>query len=86
MAATLTALLATHARQAGIEDSFHEAQGKALESIESGCIAVLVLDPGNRTATICRGRGQAHVHGESDTIDLSDAVPRFSVRVAELFT
>lgn len=68
------------------QDSFHEVQAKALDWIESGCIAVLVLDPGKRTATIYRAGGQAHIHSESDTVDLSDAVPRFSVRVAELFT
>ena len=46
---------------------------------------MLVLDPPKRTATVYRGQGDAHVHGAEDTLDLSDAVPGFSVTVAELF-
>jgi len=66
-------------------DSYHEVQDKALEWLEAGTIAVLVLDPPKRTATVYRGQGDAHVHGAEDTLDLSDAVPGFSVTVAELF-
>jgi hypothetical protein len=46
---------------------------------------VLVLDPPKRTATVYREQGDLHVHGAEDTMDLSDAVPGFSVAVAELF-
>jgi Uma2 family endonuclease len=67
------------------EDSYHEVQDKALEWLEAGSTAVLVLDPPKRTATVYRGQGDAHVHGPEDTLDLSDAVPGFSVAVAELF-
>ncbi len=67
------------------EDSFHEVQDKALEWLAAGAIAVLVLDPPKRTATIYRGKGDAHVHGAEETLDLGDAVPGFSVAVVELF-
>jgi len=67
------------------DDSFHEVQEKALEWLAAGTIAVLVLDPAERTATVYRGQGDAHVHGADDTLDLSDAVPDFNVPVAELF-
>lgn len=67
------------------EDSFHYIQEKALEWIDAGCVAVLVLDPQMRTATVYRSGGQAHVYGASDTVDLGDTVPGFSVSVAELF-
>jgi Uma2 family endonuclease len=66
-------------------DSFHEVQEKALEWLAAGTVAVLVLDPDKRTATVYRGQGDAHVYGAEDTLDLSDAVPGFSVTVAELF-
>jgi Uma2 family endonuclease len=66
-------------------DSFHEVQEKALRWISAGTIAVLVLDPEERTATIYRANGDAHVHGVGETLDLDDAVPGFSVPVAELF-
>ncbi len=66
-------------------DSFHEVQEKALEWLACGTIAVLVLDPAECTATVYRGHGDAHIHGAQDTLDLSDAVPGFSVAVAELF-
>lgn len=66
-------------------DSFHEVQEKALKWLAHGARAVLVLDPVERTATVYRGRGDARVHDRDDTLDLSDAVPGFSVAVAELF-
>jgi Uma2 family endonuclease len=66
-------------------DSFHEVQEKALEWIAAGCVAVLVLDPDERTATVYRAGGDAHVHSAGDTLDLSDAVLGFTVTVSELF-
>jgi Uma2 family endonuclease len=67
------------------DDTYHEVQDKALEWLRAGTIAVLVLDPPKRTATVYRGQGDAHVHSAEDTLDLSDAVPGFEVAVAELF-
>lgn len=67
------------------KDTFHEVQDKALEWLAAGTIAVLVLDPPKRTATVYRGGGDAHVYGDQDTLDLSDAVPGFTVPVADLF-
>jgi len=66
-------------------DSFHEIQEKALEWLAAGTVAVLVLDPPKRTATVYRGQGNAHVHGAQDTLELGDAVPGFTITVAELF-
>jgi len=67
-------------------DSFREVQDKALAWLAAGTIAVLVLDPAKRAATVYRAQGDAHVHGAEDTVDLSDAVPGFVVAVAELFS
>jgi Uma2 family endonuclease len=66
-------------------DTFHEVQDKALEWLAAGATAVLVLDPAKQTAALYRGKGDAHVHNTEETLDLSDAVPGFSVAVAELF-
>jgi Uma2 family endonuclease len=67
-------------------DMFREMQEKALEWVAAGCVAVLVADPENRTATVYRAGGDSHTYaGEEETVDLSDAVPGFSVTVGELF-
>lgn len=67
------------------EDRFSEVEDKALMWLHAGAIAVLVLDPARHTATTYRGAGEVRVHAESDTIDLSDAVPGWRVTVSALF-
>ncbi len=66
-------------------DTYREVRDKALEWLAAGSRMVLVLDPPKRAATVYSGEGNAHVYGEQDTLDLSDAVPGFSVAVADLF-
>jgi Uma2 family endonuclease len=66
-------------------DTRREVHDKALEWLAAGSTIVLVLDPPKRTATVYSGEAETHVYGEQDTLDLSDAVPGFSVSVAELF-
>jgi Uma2 family endonuclease len=66
-------------------DTFHEVEDKALEWLAAGAIAVLVIDPAKQTATVYRGKGDARVYDIGEIVDLSDAVPDFSVAVAELF-
>lgn len=51
-----------------------------------GCIAVLVLDPEQRSATVYRASGDCHIHSGQETVGLGDAMPGFSVTVAEIFT
>jgi Uma2 family endonuclease len=68
------------------EDSFREVEEKALSWLRGGSLAVLVLDPSRRAATIYRGSGEARAYSGEDTLDLSDAVPGWTVGVAELFT
>lgn len=66
-------------------DTFHEVQEKAREWVAAGCIAVLVLDADECTATVFRAGGDSHVYaGEEERVDLSDAVPGFGVAVSEL--
>jgi Uma2 family endonuclease len=66
-------------------DSFREVQEKAREWVAAGCAAVLVLDPDERTATVYRAGGDSHIYAGEETVDLSDAVPGFSLAVGELF-
>jgi Uma2 family endonuclease len=67
------------------EDRFGEVEEKALDWLAAGTVAVLVLDPERRTATVYRGAGDAHVHTTGDTLDLTDAVPGWRIAVSELF-
>jgi Uma2 family endonuclease len=67
------------------DDSFREVEEKALMWLQAGTKAVLVLDPERHTATVYRGRGEARVHSDDETLDLGDAVPGWTVGVRELF-
>ena len=67
------------------EDRPGKVWEKLREWLAAGTIAVVVLDPARRTATVYRARHEPQVHGLGDTLDLSDAVPDFVVTVAELF-
>src|SRR5581483_8495202 len=62
------------------DDSFREVEEKALDWLAAGTIAVLVVDPARRTATVYRGSGDARVHREDGTLDRSDAVPAWRFR------
>jgi Uma2 family endonuclease len=67
-------------------DSFREVEEKALGWLRAGTLAVLVVDPARRTATVYRGAGEARAYLSDQTLDLGDAVPGWTVAVAELFT
>jgi Uma2 family endonuclease len=67
------------------DDSFREVEEKALNWLRAGSLAVLVLDPSRRTATVYRGSGEARAYSGADTLDLGDAVRGWTVAVAELF-
>jgi Uma2 family endonuclease len=66
-------------------DTFREVQEKALEWVAAGCTAVLVLDPDELTATVHRAGGDSHMYAADEKVDLSHAVPGFTVTVGELF-
>lgn len=65
-------------------DTFREVQEKAREWVAAGAVAVLVLDPEERTATVYRAGGDSHIYAGEDRLDLDDAVPGFAVTVTEL--
>lgn len=67
------------------EDRPGKVREKLREWLTAGTVAVVVLDPSDRTATVCRSEGEAQVYGLEDTLDLGDAVPGFRPTVANLF-
>jgi Uma2 family endonuclease len=67
------------------EDRPGKVREKLREWLAAGTIAVVVLDPVRRTATVHRSASKASVYDIEGTLDLSDAVPDFRPTVAELF-
>jgi Uma2 family endonuclease len=66
------------------EDSRRYVREKALNWLEAGAIAVVVLDPSTCSATVYRAGGDTRTSTEGE-LDLSDAVPGWRVAVAEFF-
>jgi Uma2 family endonuclease len=66
------------------DDSRPYLRSKAINWLDAGASAVLVLDPASRTATVYRAGGDARVHTDGD-LDLGDAVPGWRVAVADFF-
>lgn len=66
------------------EDSRSYVRAKALDWLEAGAIAVLVLHPRSCSATVYRAGGDVReiIGGE---LDLSDAVPGWRVALADFF-
>jgi Uma2 family endonuclease len=66
------------------EDSRPYVRAKALNWLETGASAVLVLDPRSRSATVYRPGADVRSYADG-TIDLSDVVPGWRVAVADFF-
>jgi Uma2 family endonuclease len=66
------------------EDSRRYLRAKALNWLEAGAHAVLVLDPRSRSATVYRSADDVQTFTEG-TLDLCDAVPGWRVAVADFF-
>jgi Uma2 family endonuclease len=67
------------------EDSRPYVRAKALNWLEAGATAVLVLHPRTRSATVYRPGGDVQSYTEG-TLDLSDAVPGWHVALADFFS
>jgi Uma2 family endonuclease len=65
-------------------DSRPEVHSKTLDWLAAGTLAVLVLDPTERTATVYRAPDDIRAYTDGE-IDLSDAVPGWVVAVADFF-
>jgi Uma2 family endonuclease len=66
-------------------DSFSRVEAKALLWLECGCRLVLLVDPQNENAHTYRSRHEIKVYRRDETLDAGDAVPGWSVTVAEFF-
>jgi Uma2 family endonuclease len=66
------------------EDSRPYVRAKALNWLDAGAIAVLVLDRESHSATVYRAGGDARVFTDGE-LDLGDAVPGWRVAVADFF-
>ena len=67
------------------EDSRPYLRAKALNWLETGALAVVVLHPRTCSATVYRPGGDVQSYTEEGTLDLSDAVPGWRVAVADFF-
>jgi Uma2 family endonuclease len=66
------------------DDSRPYVRSKALDWLDAGASAVLVLDPRLRSASVYRADDDVRVLTDGE-LDLSDAVPGWRVAVAEFF-
>jgi Uma2 family endonuclease len=66
------------------DDSRRYVREKALNWVEAGASALLVLDPRSRSAAVYRPGGEVSTHTDA-TLDLGDAVPGWRVAVADFF-
>lgn len=66
------------------DDSRPYVRSKALNWLDAGASAVLVLDPRSRSATVYRPGDDVRVRTDGE-LDLSDAVPGWRVAVADFF-
>jgi Uma2 family endonuclease len=61
-----------------------EVESKTRSWLAAGALAVVVVDPRRRTATVHRRGGPPAVLGEHDTLDLDDVLAGFAPAVGEL--
>jgi hypothetical protein len=71
-------------RAAGGAPRLAGERAKALEWLNAGATAVLVLDPRKCSATVYRAGGDVQIASDG-TLDLSDAAPGWVVAVADFF-
>jgi Uma2 family endonuclease len=66
-------------------DRASEVLSKVRDWLNSGCLAVWVIDPETTTVTVYHSQDQIAVLGPTDTLTGGDVLPGFSVLVAEIF-
>lgn len=67
------------------DDTPAQTRQKIEEYLRAGCLAVVVLDPDDQTATIHRRSSVPATLTIDDTLDLDDVVPGFACAVREIF-
>lgn len=66
-------------------DRFTAVEAKVFDWLDAGCRMVVVLDPGNRSATVYRSRDRITSLTDADTLDGDDVVPGWHVPLREIF-
>ncbi len=66
-------------------DSRPKVRAKALDWLDAGTRAVVVLDPPQRSATVYRGRDDVRELAGDNPLDLDDVVPGFAPPVDAVF-
>ncbi len=66
-------------------DRLTKVKAKALEWLAAGTLAVIVVDPPSRTATVFRGTDDITVLHADEVLDLGGVVPGWSPRVGDFF-
>lgn len=66
-------------------DRHSAVEGKALDWLDAGARAVLVVDPVRRTATVYRTRDDIRVREAGEELELGDVVRGWSPRVGGFF-
>jgi Uma2 family endonuclease len=67
------------------DDRHSDVEGKALDWVDAGARAVVVVDPPRRTATVYRARHDIRVLTADEPLDLGDVVAGWSPRVGAFF-
>ncbi len=66
-------------------DSYTEVEEKVADWLDAGTLAVVVVNPRNRTVKVHRSRNDIAVLGESDTLEVGDVVPGWRMAVKDIF-
>lgn len=66
-------------------DSFVDVEEKVREWLGAGSLAVVIVNPRERSVSLCRAKDDIRLLTVSDVLDLSTVVPGFRISVSELF-
>ena len=66
-------------------DRYTEVDEKVADWLEAGTLAVVIVNPRNRTVKVHRSRTDISVLEESDTLDVSEIVPGWRMPIRDIF-
>ena len=66
-------------------DRYREVDEKTAEWLAAGALAVIVVNPRNKTVRIHRPHGDVVTLGEDDVLEVQDVVPGWRMPVSEIF-
>jgi Uma2 family endonuclease len=67
-------------------DAFSDVEDKVLDSLDAGCLMVVVVDPRRETATVYRSRTEIAILTRDERLDGGEVVPGWSLNLQELFS